>query len=144
MWWDLSYSTDTPVKVLNFYPSKNFKYQSTFIFVKLCFVAVVWPVKTRTRIFLPFFDWYGGEGSGSHRRIIIQETQQKIQDATGLLNNKNKDSLLGYGRFSRVIRCKIREESRFSSCSAAALESEDITDCAKEQQFSQELAVKVS
>ena len=93
---------------------------------------------------MPFFDWYGGEGSGSHRRIIIQETQQKIQDATGLLNNKNKDSLLGYGRFSRVIRCKIREESRFSSCSAAALESEDITDCAKEQQFSQELAVKVS
>ena len=93
---------------------------------------------------MPFFDWYGGEGSGSHRRIIIQETHQKIQDATGLSNNKNKGSLLGYGRFSRVIRCKIREESRFSSCSAATLEPEDVLDCVKEEQFSQDLAVKVS
>ena len=109
----------------------------------------MWPVKTRTRIFLPFFDWYGGEGSGSHRKIIIQEPQQTTGlKGVGIVNN---DNLLGKGRFSRVIRCKIKEESRICQkattksldTSSCITENKDTTDSVEDKEFSPEMAIKV-
>ena len=100
-------------------------------------------MKTRTRIFLPFFDWYGGEGSGSHRRIIIKESQQTTCSKEGTTNNT---TLLGKGRYGRVIRCKIKEECRIHQNTATGYSDNtreiDSNDDYRED-FSQELAIKV-
>ena len=96
---------------------------------------------------MPYFDWYGGEGSSSHRRIIIKElSPRKNLDQ---VDSPQDSSLLGKGRFSRVIRCKIKEESRI--CQKASNELHNIitgsyghsSNLADANEFSQEIAVKV-
>ena len=59
---------------------------------------------------MPFFDWYGGEGSSSHRKIIIKGLNRPLQRNEVGAHEKDS-SLLGTGRFSRVVRCMIKEES---------------------------------
>lgn len=109
--------------------------------------TVVWPVKTRTRIFLPFFEWYGGKGSNSQRKVIIKE--QEGQERTEGNNTQNEDSsIIGRGQFSRVIRCRIKEESRtgqtFSSGSPqTTIPNVETTDSVETNDFSQEIALKI-
>jgi len=108
--------------------------------------TVVWPIKTRTRIFMPFFDWYGGECSKSQRKIIIKETNRT--NNTSRSCSINDSSLLGKGRFSRVIRCRIKEESRICSNATQTSKSKDskesdVTDFVDNSDFSPEMAVKV-
>ena len=60
-------------------------------------------------------------------------------------NSIRSSSLLGKGRFSRVIRCKIKEESRIPSETPvySKLQNLQETDTVHESDFSPELAVKV-
>ena len=96
---------------------------------------------------MPFFDWYGGEGSRSQRKIVIKEMCRAINTASD--SNINGSSLLGKGRFSRVIRCRIREESRVPleahiNTRHKDLKMADMTDSVDNSDFSPEIAVKVS
>ena len=109
-------------------------------------ISVVWPIKTRTRIFMPFFDWYGGEGSRSQRKIVIKEICRDINTTSD--SDINRSSLLGKGRFSRVMRCRIREESRVSSEAPISIRNRDLrivdmNDSVDNSDFSPEIAVKV-
>ena len=124
------------------------KYVKRDILSIIFILTVVWPVKTRTRIFMPFFDWYGGEGSSSHRKIIIKGLNPPLQRNEDGAHEKDS-SLLGTGRFSRVVRCMIKEESRVRQTSQSenvnittGNETDEITD-AESSNYSQEIAVKV-
>ena len=96
---------------------------------------------------MPYFDWYGGEGSSSHRRIIIKELNPRKN--LDQVDSPQDSSLLGKGRFSRVIQCKIKEESRI--CQKASKELHNVitgsyghsSNLADANEFSQEIAVKV-
>ena len=96
---------------------------------------------------MPFFDWYGGECSKSQRKIIIKETNRTINTSKSC--SINDSSLLGKGRFSRVIRCRIKEESRVSFNATLSSKSKDSkesdeTDFVDSSDFSPEIAVKVT
>ena len=109
--------------------------------------AVVWPIKTRIRIFLPFFEWYGGDGSGSQKRIIIQEVPVDSSRLARDVPEKYQGSLLGRGSYSHVVRCTIREELRhkfISNQHKQYVGAGDAIDCpSSEETSSDELAVKV-
>ena len=95
---------------------------------------------------MPFFDWYGGEGSRSQRKIVIKEMSRTINTTSD--SDINRSSLLGKGRFSRVMRCRIREESRVSSEAPISIRNRDLrmvdrTDSIDNSDFSPEIAVKV-
>ena len=98
---------------------------------------------------MPFFDWYGGEGSSSHRKIIVKGLHRPMQ--TNELGSDPEDSsLLGKGKFSRVIRCVIKEESRTKQTSQSAksnfsaAKETDKSAIAEASNYSQEMAVKVT
>ena len=95
---------------------------------------------------MPFFDWYGGEGSRSQRKIVIKEIKRANNTTSD--SDINRSSLLGKGRFSRVMRCRIREESRVSSEASINIRNRDLgvddrTDFVDNSDFSPEIAVKV-
>ena len=95
---------------------------------------------------MPFFDWYGGEGSSSQRKIILREIDRTNDTERG--NFINNSSLLGKGRFSRVIRGKIKEASRLHSEPSLNLRdtnsktTTDTTGSTDGEDFSPEMAVK--
>ena len=71
--------------------------------------------------------------------MIMKEIDTNREDSN------TSSSFLGKGRFSRVIRCKIKEESRIPSETPVYSKIQNLqeTDTVHESDFSPELAVKV-
>ena len=77
--------------------------------------------------------------------MIIKE--QENQERTEGNNTQNEDSsIIGRGQFSRVIRCRIKEESRIGQTfpSGTTIPIVETTDSVETNDFSQEIALKVN
>ena len=80
--------------------------------------------------------------------MIIKE--QENQERTEGNNTQNEDSsIIGRGQFSRVIRCRIKEESRTgqtfpSGSPQTTIPKVETTDSVETNDFSQEIALKVN
>ena len=80
--------------------------------------------------------------------MIIKE-QENQERAEGNDTQNEDSSIIGRGQFSRVIRCRIKEESRTgqtfpSGSPQTTIPNVETTDSVETNDFSQEIALKVN